>query len=64
MSLLWYELICSDKREHQNRVEGRVADIEGHKLPKWKDVLNRDYEPWDSISMLIDTPKHAKVITL
>lgn len=53
------ELICSDKREHQNRVERRVADIEGHKLPTWKDVLNRDYEPWDSIFMLVDTSKHA-----
>jgi len=53
------ELICSDKREHQNRVERRVADIEGHKLPTWKDVLNRDYEPWDSILMLVDTSKHA-----
>lgn len=53
------ELICSDKKKHQNRVEGRVADIDGHKLPTWKDVLNRDYEPWDSISMLIDTSKHT-----
>lgn len=53
------ELICSDKKEHQNRVEGRVADIEGHKLPRWNDVLNKDYEPWESISMLIDTSRHT-----
>jgi predicted kinase len=53
------ELMCSDKKEHQNRVEGRVADIEGHKLPRWKDVQNRDYEPWDSIAMLIDTSRHT-----
>ncbi|ERH41972.1 hypothetical protein N751_16680 [Legionella pneumophila str. Leg01/11] len=53
------ELICSDKKEHQCRVEGRVADIYGHKLPKWDDVLNRDYEPWESVSMSIDTSRHT-----
>ncbi len=53
------ELICSDKKEHQDRVEGRVADIDGHKLPRWKDVLNRDYEPWESISMVVDTSKYT-----
>ena len=53
------ELICSDKKEHQDRVEHRVADIDGHKLPTWKDVLNRDYEPWESISMLVDTSRHT-----
>ena len=36
-----------------------MADINGHKLPTWKDVLNRDYEPWESISMIIDTSKHT-----
>jgi hypothetical protein len=24
-----------------------------------KDVLNRDYEPWESISMLVDTSIHS-----
>ena len=53
------ELICSDKTKHQDRIEGRVADIGGHKLPTWKDVLNRDYEPWESISMVVDTSRHT-----
>ncbi|HBD7047464.1 hypothetical protein OQJ35_03395 [Legionella pneumophila] len=53
------ELICSDKKEHQDRVERRVADIDGHKLPTWNDVLNRDYEPWESISMLVDTSRYT-----
>lgn len=53
------ELICSDKKEHQTRIDGRVADIAGHKLPTWEEVLNRDYEPWDSIAMLVDTSKHT-----
>jgi predicted kinase len=53
------ELICSDKKTHQDRVEGRVPDIDGHKLPTWKDVLSRDYEPWESISILVDTSRHT-----
>lgn len=53
------ELICSDKKEHQARVEGRIADIDGHKLPTWNDVLNRDYEAWESIPMLVDTSMHT-----
>lgn len=53
------ELICSDKNNHEERVAGRVADIEGLKLPAWKDVLNRDYEPWESISMFVDTSRHT-----
>lgn len=53
------ELICSDKREHQSRVEGRAADIENHRLPSWNDVRNRNYEPWDSASLVIDTSRHT-----
>lgn len=40
------ELICSDAKEHQRRVETRNADIIGHRLPKWQDVKKREYEPW------------------
>lgn len=56
-SFVEIELICSDKKKHQDRVERRVADIDGQ--PTWNDVLNRDYEPWESISMLIDTSRHT-----
>jgi hypothetical protein len=49
------ELICSDKKEHQYRVEKRVVDINGQKLPSWNDVINREYEPWNSRSMVVDT---------
>ncbi|KTC65692.1 cytidylate kinase (plasmid) [Legionella adelaidensis] len=51
------ELICSNQKEHQRRVEERVADIEGHNLPTWQDVLHRDYEPWETKSLTIDTSK-------
>ncbi|KTD73822.1 AAA family ATPase [Legionella tucsonensis] len=52
------ELICSDKRMHQSRVEGRIADIENHKLPTWQAVLDRNYEPWESKQIVIDTSKY------
>lgn len=55
--LLEFELICSDKKEHQRRVEARVADIKAHQLPTWQDVLARDYEPWDTKTATIDTFK-------
>ncbi len=49
------EIICSDKTEHQKRVETRKPDIENHKLPSWKEVSDRSYEPWDVPRIVIDT---------
>ena len=47
------EVICSDPVEHRRRVEARVADIAGHRVPTWQDVRERDYYPWDDQSRLI-----------
>lgn len=49
------EIICSDKNEHKRRVEERVADIQGHKLPEWSDVIEREYEEWDRDHLVVDT---------
>ena len=49
------ELICSDTTTHRQRVEGRRADIPGHKLPTWKSVLERQYDQWDSEHQIVDT---------
>ena len=49
------EVICSDASEHQRRIEERVADIVGHKLPSWADVVARTYEQWDEAHLQIDT---------
>jgi predicted kinase len=51
------EIVCSDPGEHRRRVEGRVADIPGHSLPSWADVLTREYLPWDRDLIRIDTAK-------
>ena len=48
------EVVCSDRFEHRRRVESRVADIPGHVLPTWRQVLERRYEPWKT-AQVIDT---------
>ncbi len=49
------ELVCSDSAEHRNRVESRGADIPGHSLPTWQDVIEREYHPWNRDHIVIDT---------
>jgi predicted kinase len=51
------EIVCSDPREHRRRVESRVADVPGHALPAWADVVARDYQPWDRDLIRIDTAR-------
>ena len=53
------ELICSNLAEHQKRVETRQVDIAGHKLPKWQDVMHREYESWLSKDLVFDTSKQT-----
>lgn len=42
------EVICSDKGEHRRRVEMRGC-------PTWSEVENREYHPWTSEHITIDT---------
>jgi predicted kinase len=51
------EVVCSDAREHRRRIESRAADITGHRLPTWSDVLKRDYQPWTGVRIVIDTAR-------
>lgn len=51
------EVICSDPKEHQRRVESRVTDIPGLKLPTWREVQAREYHPWTRDRVQIDTAK-------
>jgi predicted kinase len=54
-SFVEIEVVCSDRDEHQNRVETRAIDVEGLKLPRWNDVVTRDYEPWPGQHLILDT---------
>lgn len=49
------EVICSDEKEHRRRVENRRSDIPGFRLPTWREVLERAYEPWDTERLVLDT---------
>ncbi|WP_058914039.1 AAA family ATPase [Entomohabitans teleogrylli] len=49
------EFICSDLTQHRYRVENREADISGHILPDWQKVITREYDPWLSARLTIDT---------
>jgi predicted kinase len=49
------EIVCSDVDEHRRRVESRRADIDGHRPPTWTEVVARDYRPWTSERVVIDT---------
>jgi predicted kinase len=49
------EVICSDAAEHRRRVETRVADIPGHVVPTWAEVVGRDYRAWEAERIVVDT---------
>lgn len=51
------EIVCSNVGEHRRRVESRVSDIDGHRLPTWEDVVRRDYRPWDTDRLVVDTAR-------
>jgi predicted kinase len=57
VNALEVELFCSDPAEHRRRVESRTADLPGHQLPTWSDVLSRDYRPWDTDRLTVDTAR-------
>lgn len=49
------EVICTDRREHQARVEQRESDIAGFTLPTWAAIQARDYQAWQRDRISIDT---------
>jgi len=49
------EIQCTDAGEHHCRIETRQSEVPGLALPKWVDVLARDYRPWDRKRLTIDT---------
>jgi predicted kinase len=49
------EVVCSDPAMHRRRVEERVADLPGHRLPTWAEVVAREYHAWTDGRLVIDT---------
>lgn len=55
IQLVNIQVVCSDKQEHQRRVETRQSDICGLTPPTWQSVLSHEYEAWDEAPFTIDT---------
>jgi predicted kinase len=53
------EIVCSDPQQHRQRVENRLSDISGLKLPSWDEVVAREYEPWLRKHIVIDTARRT-----
>jgi predicted kinase len=51
------QVVCSDTREHQRRVERRESDIPGLIPPSWHSVSTHEYEPWDDAPLTLDTAR-------
>ena len=68
VELLDIRVMCSDRQEHQRRVEARSGDIPGLTPPSWESVLAHEYEVWDEPPLTIDTalmtPEQAVAIAL
>jgi predicted kinase len=59
VSAIEIEVKCSNTSEHRHRVENRMADIPGLRLPTWQEVVSRDYHPWDREHVVIDTASRS-----
>lgn len=57
------EIICSEKSEHRQRVEKRISEVAGLELPTWEKVENREYHPWTSERIVIDTANKSIAIS-
>lgn len=53
------EVVCSDSLEHRSRVERRLPEIFGLRLPTWEEVISREYHPWNREHIVIDTAKRS-----
>ena len=53
------EVQCSEMREHQRRIETRITDVPGLRLPTWQEVRAREHHPWDREHLVIDTASYG-----
>ena len=49
------EVVCSDRQEHRRRAERRTSEIVGLNLPAWEAIRAREYHPWRSQRIVVDT---------
>ena len=58
------EVVCSDPREHRNRVERRPPTIPGLTLPTWQEVIERQYDDWTVDRIVVDTFERSEQTSL
>ncbi len=49
------EVICSDAREHRERVETRTSTVQGLRMPTWAEIASREYHDWIVDRIVLDT---------
>jgi predicted kinase len=49
------EVVCADLSEHRRRVVSRRTDVPGLILPTWEAVAAREYHPWTTARIVVDT---------
>ena len=49
------EIICSDRKEHRERIESRKPTVAGLAPPGWDEVEAREYHTWARERIVIDT---------
>jgi len=54
------EIICSDVREHRERVETRASTVQGLRLPTWTEVTSREYHDWTVERIVLDTSRRPE----
>jgi predicted kinase len=54
------EVRCSDALEHRRRVEARISNVPGLRLPTWNEVEDREYHEWTVERMVIDTANRSE----
>ena len=53
------DIICSDIDEHQRRVEERVSEVTGLRLPTWAEVRDRILDQWTVDRIIVDTANRS-----
>lgn len=51
------EVICSDKKEHKDRLKNRLSEVENLQPLTWDDVITKEFHEWNGHRITIDTAK-------
>ena len=55
VSVLEVEVMCSEADEHRHRIETRICEVPGLKLPDWDATMRREYHAWNRDHLVVDT---------